>query len=529
LTNTANKKDNQFFEAFSRSLFNCQTSIGLMATDHSGIINEFNSGAEVITGYTAAEVIGKKTPLFFHTESDLKKLKCNLSKDLNSNGTFLKIVCSMKTGLEFAASEWSYLMKNGSVHTIKLNINLISNRMGGIIGSVIIMQDLTDRTKEKEELELKLLQSQKLEAIGTLAGGIAHDFNNVLMGIQGNLSLLKMNSEHSNSQLKYLRSIESCVKSATNLTKQLLNFARLGINEIKMVNLNHLLKNCVFMLGRIRKEIRLNIKFQHNVWLTEADENQIEQVFLNLFVNACQAMPEGGELTLKTENVILCKLEVLAFQAIPGKYVKVMIKDTGIGMDDSVKNKIFDPFFTTKKKEKGTGLGLASVYGILKKHKGFIDVESCLGKGTIFNLYLPAIENETEKGITQHQMQNKNKVILLVDDEEMILDTSSEMLENLGYKVLKTRSGKEAISIFNKFMHKINLLMLDLIIPDMNGVKVYEEIAKIKPDVKVLFTIGLDLKNTTIKRENKKSIDFIQKPFDLNALAQKTKKILSIK
>jgi len=256
-----------------------------------------------------------------------------------------------------------------------------------------IIHDISDRKKAEEEkarLASQLLQAQKMEAIGTLAGGIAHDFNNLLMGIQGHTSLMLMDVDSSHPMVEHLNEIKNHVKSSVNLTKQLLGFARGGKYETRTTDLNELVKNQTRMFQRTRKEITIYENYEKNLWAVDVDRGQIEQAFLNLYVNAWQAMPGGGDLTVKTENIIIDENYDAHFEVKPGKYLKISVIDTGVGMDETTRQRIFEPFFTTREMGRGTGLGMASVYGIIKNHNGFINVYSELGEGTTFTVYLPA-------------------------------------------------------------------------------------------------------------------------------------------
>jgi PAS domain S-box-containing protein len=243
---------------------------------------------------------------------------------------------------------------------------------------------------EKKKLEARLQQAQKMEAIGTLAGGLAHDFNNLLMGIQGRTSLMLIDADSTHPHYEHLNGIVEYVKSASVLTTQLLGFARGGKYDVKPSDLNELVINQNRLFGRTKKQIKIQGSYQKPLWTVEVDQGQMEQVLLNLYVNAWQAMPAGGELYVQTENVTLDDSYTRQFDIKPGRYVKISVTDTGIGMDVAVQQRIFDPFFTTKDQGKGSGLGLASVYGIIKNHKGHINVYSEKGKGTTFNIYLPA-------------------------------------------------------------------------------------------------------------------------------------------
>ena len=262
-----------------------------------------------------------------------------------------------------------------------------------------------------------------MEAIGTLAGGIAHDFNNLLMGIQGRASLMLADMDSSDPHFEHLRGIEEYVRSAADLTRQLLGFARGGKYEVKVTDLNELTDRSAKLFGRTKKEITIHRKFQPGLWTVEVDRRQIEQVLLNLFVNAWQAMPAGGEIYLQTQNVVLDEAYVKPHGVKPGKYVKISVTDTGTGMDEQTKQRLFDPFFTTKGMGRGTGLGLASAYGIIRNHEGFITVYSEKGHGSTFNIYLPA----SGRAVSQREdaagdLVTGEGTILLVDDEEMILE-----------------------------------------------------------------------------------------------------------
>jgi len=280
---------------------------------------------------------------------------------------------------------------SGGMH-VWLKASPLYDRQGQLVGAIEAIRDITERKRaevERRSFEVQFHQAQKMEAIGTLAGGIAHDFNNLLMGIQGCISLMNDNPGGSENS-EHLKKSETYVNSATELTRQLLGIARGGKYEVKPTNLNNLVKRQNQMFGRMRKEITVRGKYARDLWATEVDRGQIEQVLLNLYVNASQAMPKGGDLTTRTENVTLDENYTRPFKIQFGRYVKVSVTDNGIGMAPETRDRIFDPFFTTKEMGRGTGLGLASVYGIVKNHGGFINVYSEEGMGTTFNFYIPA-------------------------------------------------------------------------------------------------------------------------------------------
>ncbi len=311
--------------------------------------------------------------------------------------------------------------KDGSTHWTETNSVVINwNNQPAILN---FMRDITSQKKT----EARLLQAKKMESIGTLAGGIAHDFNNLLMGIQGHASLALLMMDPQSPIHGHLRTIEGLVMSGAELTKQLLGFARGGKYEVKTADINSLICRTSETIGRTKKEITIHHNLANDLWLTDVDSGQIDQVLLNLYVNAWQAMPGGGDLYLRTSNIILEEKMFKDYNGKNGRYVKISITDTGVGMDEKTKERIFEPFFTTKEMGRGAGLGLASVYGIIKNHNGFINVYSEKGQGSTFNIYLPASahqEIKEQKAEQNMEISRGTETILLIDDESLILDVA---------------------------------------------------------------------------------------------------------
>jgi two-component system cell cycle sensor histidine kinase/response regulator CckA len=381
--------------------------------------------------------------------------------------------------------------------------------------------------KEKEELESLLLHAQKMDALGTLAGGIAHDFNNLLMGIQGNTSIVLSNMKPDDPNYKRIETAEKYIKKSAEFTKQILGFARGGKYEVKKTDLNELIQKNSLLFGRTKKEMPIYTNYQEDLWTVKVDQGQIEQVLLNLYLNATQAMPNGGNLYIRTENITLNKKYMEPYELEPGDYVKTSVTDTGIGMDKTTLQKVFDPFFTTKKLDRGTGLGLASAYGIIKNHNGFFEVSSEKNKGTTFNFYIPASEKKVmQKKTKPQEIQKGNETILLVDDEDMVIDATSEMLETLGYSVNVARSGEEAIVFCRKNNDIIDLVILDIVMPVMNGSEAYSILKKINPQIKVLLSSGYSVNESVTKMLDNGCQGFIQKPFNLIQLSQKVREVL---
>jgi nitrogen-specific signal transduction histidine kinase/ActR/RegA family two-component response regulator len=386
---------------------------------------------------------------------------------------------------------------------------------------------VTDIT-ERRRLELQLQYAQKMEAIGTLAGGIAHNFNNLLMGIQGYTSIIMMDTPHDDPRYSRLQSIEDQVFSGSKLTKQLLGYAREGKYEIKRLNLNHLVAEASETLGKTKKEIGLHLELTEDLNPIMADQGQMEQMLLNIYVNAAEAMPEGGNLFVMTRNIHVKDIQNKPFKVKGSEqYVQLTIRDTGIGMDKKTAERVFEPFFTTKGLASGTGLGLASVYGIIKGHGGYIDVISEIGQGTTIDIYMPVAE-ETASFIKrlEKDISKNHGSLLLVDDEEVILDVGQEYLSMLGYKVIVAKSGKEALDIYQEQKNKIDLVLLDMIMPGMTGSDAYDRLKQINPKIKVLLLSGYSLHGRPAEILNRGCNGFIQKPFSLNELSRKLNEIL---
>ena len=434
--------------------------------------------------------------------------------------------CPVRQTIQKHSSHTAEIQSHLLDKTYQVTGSPIFDNRGNLIGVVHVARDITDQKK----MEAQFRQAQKMEALGTLAGGIVHDFNNLLTGIQGRTSLMLIDTDSSQPHYAHLKGIEEHVISSASLTKQLLGFARGGKYEVKPMNLNELVDRSSNMFGRTKKEIKIHKKYQEKISIVDVDGGQIEQVLLNLYVNAWQAMPEGGELYIKTENITLDENYVKPFKVKEGEYVKISVTDTGVGMDKKIMERIFDPFFTTKGMGRGTGLGLASVYGIIKNHGGIINVYSEVDEGTTFNIYLPVSfkRAQTKKELREEIIKGK-ETILIVDDEDMIIDVSKEMLENMGYKVLAAKSGKEGIKIYKENKDKIELVILDMIMPDMGGGETFGQLKKIDPKIKVLLSSGYSIHEKATRLLARGCDGFLQKPFNIKQLSQEIRKILNSK
>jgi two-component system cell cycle sensor histidine kinase/response regulator CckA len=436
--------------------------------------------------------------------------------------------------LEGAELPYSLMFRLQGLNETSLWVELNSLQIT-LNGKPATLNFLRDVTLQKK-LEEQFYQSQKMESIGTLAGGIAHDFNNLLMGIQGNISVMNLEIDADHALYDSLQSIERCVMSGSKLTSQLLAFARGGKYVVAPTNLNTVVSKTAEIFSRTKKEIDVHLRLAEDLWPVEVDPGQVEQVLLNLYVNAWQAMPEGGDLHLQTENIHLddaySKLKPYHLHA--GRYVRLSVTDTGIGMSPETQKRIFEPFFSTKEKGTGTGLGLASAYGIVKNHGGFINCYSELGRGATFTIYFPV--TETAYGAEEGRGSDAppdgilpgNETILFVDDEEEILRVGVRILEGLGYKVLTAADGQEALDLYRQRRDLIDLVILDYVMPGMGGREVFDHLRRIDPQAKILLSSGYGSTDQVAALLQQGCNGFIQKPYDTRQMSRKIREIMDL-
>jgi PAS domain S-box-containing protein len=412
--------------------------------------------------------------------------------------------------------------KDGSNKTIHFRTLIMPNR-----NHLLTFEDITDYRK----MEIQLREAQKMEAIGTLAGGIAHDFNNLLMGIQGYTSLMMLEIDQQHPFYENLEAIDKQIRSGADLTRQLLGYARGGRYEVKPTNMNELVDQTLRMFARTRKELNIYRHYSDGPCVADIDRSQIEQVLLNLFLNAWHAMPGGGDLYLETSRVQLNKKDITNLDVVPGHYIMISVRDTGIGMDRSTRERIFEPFFTTKEMGRGTGLGLATVYGIVKGHSGFIKVHSKPREGSTFEVYLPLSKRNTDaKSVLPSQTITKgHETILLIDDEDVVLIVTRRILIMLGYKVLTASSGHEAIELYSARSHDIDLVILDIIMPGMGCSELFAKLKGINPHVKVILSSGYSVEGQAQEIMVQGAMAFIQKPFGADNLSVKIREVLEKK
>lgn len=485
-----------------------QAAEEVMVTDPEGVIQYVNPAFERITGYSRAEALGRKPSM--------------LKSNVHGEEFYTNLWDTIKSG-----NVWTGRMtnqrKDGQLIQEDTTISPLFGPGGQITGYVSLKRDVTEEVR----LETQLFRAQKMEAVGTLAAGIAHDFNNILSGIQGHITLMQLDLAPDHPYHQRLQSVETHVMSGANLTRQLLGFARGGKYEVQPTDVNQLLDKIAEMFSRANKGIGITRRFQAGLLTVEADPGQIEQVMLNIFINAAQAMSDEGNIYLETREIVLRDADVKPHGIHAGRYVKISITDTGLGMDKDTLDRVFEPFFTTKSPGKGSGLGLASAYGIIKNHGGFITVYSEPGAGSTFSIYLPVsgagIANEEKK---TEAIQKGRETILVVDDEHFNVTLTKEILENLGYHVFTAGSGQEAVAVFMDKRKQIDLVILDMIMPGMGGRKTFNALRAVNPDVKILLASGYSINGEAQQLLNEGCNGFIQKPFRIQELSKKIRDVL---
>jgi len=494
--------------------------------DNNGNFTFVNFVVEELLGFSRLQLMGQHFTTVVH-EDDIDK--ANRFTSGNSTCDY----SSMVQELRFLSRKSEQVFRLFEIKHIAIKskpmdsgVNKAGENGRDIVGVYGVARDITYR----KELESQLQQAKKMGAIGTLAGGIAHDFNNILMGIMGYTSLLLSGTDSSSSCYGKLKNIEQHVKSGADLTKQLLGFARGGNYDIRPSDIKEIVKKTSAMFARTKKEIEIQCECREDISPVEVDQTQIEQVLLNLYVNAWQAMLEGGKIYTGMKNIELGREEALKLNLDTGKYVEIKVRDTGIGMDEEIIQRIFEPFFTTKEMGRGTGLGLASAYGIVKNHGGAISADSKKGEGSVFTIYIPASVKEVEKKDEPSETILKgSETVLLVDDEEDIVDVGAEILVSLGYQVMTAGSGAEAVKIYGENRGSIDILIIDMIMPNMSGGELYDKVREMDRDVKILLSSGYSIDGEASKVMERGCDGFIQKPFGIIELSRKIRDILDQK
>jgi signal transduction histidine kinase/CheY-like chemotaxis protein/HAMP domain-containing protein len=409
-------------------------------------------------------------------------------------------------------------------------LGILANNMGVALQNINLLQEAQQRTQELKKMQRQLIEAEKLTALGTLAGGVAHDFNNILCGMIGYVGLLKRNHEPEDKDFKMLDTIEKAGFRAANLTKQLLTFSRQEAMDHQAILLNEHIENVTRLLqNTLSKLITIRLELGESLPPILSDPAQLEQIVMNLSVNARDAMPDGGEILIRSEQ---CTIDQSFCETHPeakeGDYIRLTVADQGEGIDQEVLPRIFEPFFTTKEFGKGTGLGLAMVYGIVKSHKGFIIVSSTPGQGTVFAVHLPLSETAwEEESLAPSPEQVLRATVLIVDDEKFIAAMLAEHLQNLGCRTFQAGNGKEALAFLAEHGDEIDIAILDLNMPVMDGKSTFEKMKEIEPELKVLVASGYTLKGSAEKILAQGAHGFIQKPYSLDTIIAKIRQVLT--
>ncbi len=504
------KKFQQFYD---------EAPVGYHELDTKGRITRVNRKELEMLGYTAGEMLGKPVWNFFVEEDTTRHVTmAKLAGDVSFHDTF----------------ERTYRRKDGTTLSVLTQDRILRDKSRQIIGIRSAVEDITERRQTQEALrksEEQLRQWQRVEAIGRLAGGVAHDFNNLLMTIKGCSELLLNAFDRRDPRREEVEEILKAGERATSLTRQLLAFGRRQVLQPQVLDLNSLVSNMDKMLRRlIGEDIQLVTVLDPELWSVKVDPGMVEQAVMNLAVNSRDAMPNGGKLTIETANIIHDEEYASRHVSMkPGYYVMVAVSDNGCGMDKETQSHLFEPFFTTKEKGKGSGLGLSTVYGIIKQSGGNIWTYSEPGQGTTFKIYLPRVEKTArvyKPKAKPSMVPGGTETILLVEDEEAVRTMVSKVLKNKGYTVLEAAHSKEAFEICEQNEGPIHLMVTDVILPQMSGRELAERLAPLLPEMKVLYMSGYP-DNTIVQHGVLESgTAFLQKPFTLNALELKVREVL---
>ena len=502
---TERKKTEQEMQKLSNVVE--QTADIVIITDKDGLIQYVNPAFEKLTGYDKDGVIGKTPGILKSGEQDNKFYE-NLWKTIISGNTFRAELVNRR--------------KDGTLYYEEKTITPVKNQQGVITNFVSLGKNITERKK----LEQQLLQSQKMEAVGRLAGGVAHDFNNILTVIDGYCSMTLEDFKDNQPLVNNIQIVRKSVERAANLTRQLLAFSRKQPLQTRPLNLNSLVTDMGKMLHRVISEnIKLTEDLSPELAAVQADPGQIEQVLMNLVINARDAMPTGGQITIKTANAGLSPAQAQAIpDAQPGNFVRLVVQDTGTGMNPETMGHLFEPFFTTKEQGKGTGLGMSVVYGIVKQHNGWVNVRSEAGKGSVFDIYLPVAaapstaqaNNKIKIGVSK--TRGASQRILLIEDEPGIREIIAFGLRKSGYQVLEAATLAEARRIFKREKKNFDIIFSDVILPDGNGAQLAEELSALNPKLRIILSSGYVDDRVQMKVIEDKGYQFLPKPYNLTRL-----------
>ncbi|MGC8658267.1 MAG: PAS domain S-box protein [Desulfomonilaceae bacterium] len=489
-----------------------QSDEAVMITDTEAVILYVNPAFERVTGFSAAEAIGKKPRILIESNEADADIYDALRMTLERGDVWRGRLTNQK--------------KDKTLYEAEVTISPIKDTHGKVVNYVGVSRDVT----KEALLEKQFIQAQKMEAVGTLAGGIAHDFNNLLQAILGYSELILRRKSEGDRDISDIQRILQAGKRGAELVKSLLMFSRKVEPTYRPVNLNHEIIQVQSLLSRtIPKTIKIDLHLTGDLSVIQADQSQMGQVLMNLCINARDAMPNGGTLTIETENVELgqdyCRTHL---QTKPGNYVSLTVADNGEGIDKETLAHIFEPFFTTKGVGQGTGLGLATVYGIVRQHGGHIECFSEPGIGTTFRIYFPSIQREEDSRILvdEQSIPGGSETILLVDDDDIVRNLVATALGNYGYRVIEAQNGKEAVEIYRREGKTVSLVILDLIMPEMDGRQCFDEIIGLDSEAKVIVATGHPTDRSRDALFLSKAKSFIDKPYNIKSLLGKVRQVI---
>ncbi len=490
-----------------------QTVEAVMITDTKGIIVYVNPAFEKTSGYTKEEALGQNVS-FLESGQHSKEFFREMWETIRRGETWAGCFINRK--------------KDGTLFTEEASISPVLDTDGEIIYYIAAKRDVT----YEHELEQQLRQSQKMEAVGQLAGGIAHDFNNILQAMMGYCEMLEESAGEDSEQNDFIQELANCTEKAAQLTRQLLTFSRREVIQPRNVDLNEIVRGVLKLIARtIGEHIQLHSRIYEGPILVHADPGNIEQVLMNLCVNARDAMPDGGKLIIETDRIFFDRAYCQAHGCEEeGYYGMMQIRDTGCGMDEMVQNQIFEPFFTTKEIGRGTGLGLATAYGIVKRHGGNIKVSSEKGKGSVFSVYLPMVETEDEEPEAPRAkgLDSGKETILLAENDPEVRKMARMLLENSGYHVITATDGEKAIKLISEQAGKIDLAVIDVVMPKRSIKEVLDLYCRLEPDGRVLLITGYSSEAMDVGKSGLDRVAFISKPFGPGLFLRSVRTLLDL-
>ncbi len=490
----------------------------LIVTNPDGTIRIINQATLDLLGYKEEELIGRPVGTIFAEEEEEEEVKpffTGTLEELAQRGVLRNY-------------ELTYVTKSGRRIPMSFNASVMRDENGEILGLVAGAKDIS----KIKETEAQLRQAQKMEAVGQLAGGVAHDFNNMLTAIMGYTDIAMISVKKDSPLYQTLSEVRKAGERAADLTRQLLLFSRRQPMKMTPLDLNQVIQDLSKMLGRlIGEDISLSTILEPEPCMVKGDAGSMEQVIMNLVVNARDAMPDGGRITVRTESVVVDEEYCKTYRdARPGEFICLSVQDTGVGMDQFIIDRIFEPFFTTKGHGKGTGMGLSVVYGIVRQHKGWINVESSPGKGATFRVYLPAVSMEPgqkqEAPVSLKELRGRGERILLVEDDKSVRELAEEMLSGNGYRVYAAADAREAMDIFEKEGGEFDLIFCDVVLPDDRGPRLVNQFLRIKPGIGVLFASGYNDDKSDWRAIKEGGHLFLQKPYSLPDLLKGVRETL---